>query len=161
MVQLAHDLNNRLEIIKFEANPIEKVRQLLVLGEVALNIEVNVKDEIAESANGSFYIAQMLSRILAHASTQAFLKSNPTRSLLRSVLNWSAARSSSDCLEFSWRDNQSARNHFDAKGRAPYLHLLYWLAKCDDWSLSTSRAIRENQSCGGIGHADCRERPSQ
>ena len=65
LVRFAHDLNNRIEVIRFEANPDEKVRDLLELGESALNIKFNIKSEIINSANGGFYIAQMLRTRLA------------------------------------------------------------------------------------------------
>lgn len=149
LVQFAHDLNNRLEVIKFEANPIEKVRELLTLGESALNIEINVKDEIAESANGGFYIAQML----AH---QTCLDSG----ILEEQRNSAATQVSFELTRakifdrlsrvFLDRTQRFARGtRFRREGRAPYLHLLYWLAKCDDWSMSLARSIRENPGLAG------------
>lgn len=149
LVQFAHDLNNRLEIIKFEANPIEKVQQLISLGEDALNVQINVKDEIAEAANGSFYIAQML----AH---QTCLDSGILeRKAERLVTGVSFELTRSKVFErlsrtFLLRTQNFARGtRFRREGRAPYLHLLYWLAKCDDWSLSVTRAIRDNQALSG------------
>ena len=46
LINFAHDLVNRVDIVPFEANPDEKVRQLLSQGEAALNIDINVADEI-------------------------------------------------------------------------------------------------------------------
>src|SRR5262249_1157262 len=54
LVRFAHDLNNRLEVVPLETNPNEKVEELITLGERALRVEINVKDEIAKSAHGSF-----------------------------------------------------------------------------------------------------------
>jgi hypothetical protein len=149
LIQFAHDLNNRLEVIRFEANPIEKVQQLLTLGETALNIQINVKDEIAESANGSFYIAQML----AHQTCldSGVLEQQPDKSVTRVSFELTRGkifeRLSRTFMERSQRFARGTR--FRREGRAPYLHLLYWLAQCDDWSLSTNRAIREHQSLAG------------
>lgn len=149
LVQFAHDLNNRLEVIKVEANPIEKVQELLALGETALNVDINVKNEIAEAANGSFYIAQMLSH-------QTCLDSgvlNRQEARLSVMVSFELTRGkvferlSRTFLERTQRFAQGTR--LRREGRAPYLHLLYWLAKCDDWSLSVNRAIRENQSLRG------------
>jgi hypothetical protein len=149
LVQFAHDLNNRLEVIKFEANPIEKVNQLITLGEDALNIKINVKPEIAEAANGSFYIAQMLSHqtcldsgVLERHNCQ--FNTTASFELTRGKV---FERQSRSFLQRTQRFAQGTR--FRREGRAPYLHLLYWLAKCDDWSLSVNRAIRENPSLRG------------
>lgn len=149
LVQFAHDLNNRLEVIKFEANPIEKVRQLLGQGEAALKVQLNVREEIAEAANGSFYIAQMLahqtcldSGILEEQGEQ--VSTRVSFELTRSKVFERLART------FLERTQRFARGtRFRREGRAPYLHLLYWLARCDDWSLSVSRAIRDNPELGG------------
>ena len=62
LISFAHDLVNRVDIIPFEVNSNEKVRQLLRLGEAALNIDINVEEEIVASSQGSFYLAQMLGR---------------------------------------------------------------------------------------------------
>lgn len=149
LVQFAHDLNNRLEVIKFEANPIEKVQELLSLGERALNIELNVKDEIAVSANGGFYIAQMLAHqtCLDSGILEEQRGSGATQvsfELTRAKIFDKLAR------VFLDRTQRFARGtRFRRAGRAPYLHLLYWLARSDDWSMSLTRSIRENPSLAG------------
>ena len=38
---------------------------------------------------------------------------------------------------------------FRSEGRAPYLHLLYWLASSTDWSLSIRKAIRDHGELRG------------
>lgn len=149
LVQFAHDLNNRLEVIKFEANPIEKVQELLSLGETALNIELNVKDEIAESANGGFYIAQML----AHQTCldSGILEEQRDRRTTEVSFELTRAKIFEKLSRvFLDRTQRFARGtRFRREGRAPYLHLIYWLAKCDDWSMSLTRSIRENPSLAG------------
>jgi len=149
LVHFAHDLNNRLEVIRFEANPIEKVQQLIDLGETALNIDINVKTEIAEAANGSFYIAQMLSHqscldsgVLERQTER--LETKVSFELTRGKV---FERQSRTFLDRTQRFARGTR--FRREGRAPYLHLLYWLAKCDEWSLSLNRAIRENAALRG------------
>ncbi len=60
LVAFGKDLANRIEVIPFEANPQSKIEQLLRQGEEALNVDINILDDIAKAAQGSFYIAQML-----------------------------------------------------------------------------------------------------
>lgn len=149
LVQFAHDLNNRLDVVRLEANPIEKIEELISLGERALDIDINVKSEICAATNGSFYIAQMLahqtcldSGILERPSSHE--TTHVSFELTRGKVFERLSRS------FLERTQRFARGtRFRAEGRAPYLHLLYWLAKCDDWSLSVNRAIRENPSLSG------------
>jgi hypothetical protein len=125
------------------------VRQLIALGERALNVEINVKDEIAEAANGSFYLAQMLSHQTCLDS--GILEQQGERFVTRASFELTRGkvfeRLSRTFLERTQKFAQGTR--FRREGRAPYLHLLYWLAKCDDWSLSLTRAIRENQALRG------------
>jgi hypothetical protein len=40
-------------------------------------------------------------------------------------------------------------NKFNREGRAPYLHILYWLAKEDDWSISLDETIRVQRTHRG------------
>lgn len=62
LIKLATDLVNRVDVIKFEKNPSEKVMELLEKGEEALNVQIENKEEIVVESHGSFYIAQMLAR---------------------------------------------------------------------------------------------------
>lgn len=149
LIQFAHDLNNRLEIIKFEANPIEKVNQLIQQGENALNVDINVKGDIAEAASGSFYIAQMLSHQTCLDSgvlerKEERFETRVSFELTRGKVFERLSRT------FRERTQRFARGtRFRREGRAPYLHLLYWLAQHDDWTLSVSKAIRKNPALSG------------
>jgi len=149
LVQFGHDLNNRLEVVRFEANPIEKIEELITLGERALDISINVKSEICAATNGSFYIAQML----AHQTCldSGVLQRPPSHAVTRVSFELTRGKVFERLSRtFLDRTQKFARGtRFRAEGRAPYLHLLYWLAKCDDWSLSVNRAIRENPSLSG------------
>ena len=60
LISFARDLTNRIDILRFEANPSSKIAELIALGEAALNISIGSADEIVTEAAGSFYIAQML-----------------------------------------------------------------------------------------------------
>ena len=46
LIKLAPDLNNRVDTIKLERNPDEKIEELITLGEQALNIQFPTKKEI-------------------------------------------------------------------------------------------------------------------
>ncbi len=60
LVKFAQDLNNRIDTIRFEKNPPEKIEELIKLGEQALNISIKSKNEIIELSQGSFHLAQLL-----------------------------------------------------------------------------------------------------
>ncbi len=141
LINFAHDLNNRLEIIQFEANPTQKVFQLLKQGEQALNIELNVKTEIAEASHGSFYISQML----AH---QACLDSGileRQKSITTTAVSFELVKGKVfDRLSRTFKRRTvsfSQGTRVRREGRAPYLHLLFWLGKSEEWSLSIDDAL--------------------
>ncbi|HHO2161966.1 TPA: hypothetical protein ACRTNB_004239, partial [Aeromonas hydrophila] len=60
LINLADDIVNRVEVISFETNSDHKIDELISLGEEKLNISFNTKEEIIESSNGSFFLAQLL-----------------------------------------------------------------------------------------------------
>ena len=130
---------NRIEVIPFEANPEHKVEELIAKGEVALNSTINIRADIVRGAQGSFYIAQMLCH-------QACLKSN----ILKALPDTAETRVSYESIKS--RVMQDFARSFHAttvafcrgarlrrEGRAPYLHLLYWLSQSNNWSIITGR----------------------
>ncbi len=139
LISFGKDLANRIEVIPFEANPRHKVEELIQKGELVLNITINIREEITSAAEGSFYIAQMLcyhtcirSNFLWYSSTNKItavsyeaVKFQVMESLLRSF--------HSTVIAFS-RGTKLRR-----EGRAPYLHLLYWLSQSKNWSINTER----------------------
>jgi hypothetical protein len=60
LVKFAHDLGLRVDVFKMEANPAERIEELVAKGEKALNIVIPDQPEVAERAQGSFQIAQLL-----------------------------------------------------------------------------------------------------
>jgi Holliday junction resolvasome RuvABC ATP-dependent DNA helicase subunit len=64
LVKFAHDLGMRIDVFRLEANPQDKIEELITLGEGALKIEISQKPQIAQRAQGSFQIAQVLSHKL-------------------------------------------------------------------------------------------------
>ena len=127
LIAFGRDLANRLEIIPFESNPEHKIAELIAKGEAALNIKVNISDDIIRAAQGIFYIAQMLSYRTcirggiietcdpAKVTTESYeaVKADVMKTLSRSFHE--------TVLQFC----RGAR--LKRAGRAPYLHVLYWL----------------------------------
>jgi Holliday junction resolvasome RuvABC ATP-dependent DNA helicase subunit len=68
LVKFAHDLGLRVDVFRLESNPDEKIREMIALGELALNVTIKNKDILAERAQGSFQIAQLLSHRLCTMS---------------------------------------------------------------------------------------------
>lgn len=151
LISFGKDLANRIEVIPFEANPEYKVEELLKKGEHALNITINVAADIAKDAQGSFYLAQMLAY---HACIRAgVLKTeSPARTTQESYESVKGhvmtmlARSFHDTAIAFARGTKLRR-----EGRAPYLHLLYWLSQSKSWSLNAEReADRHPEQRGSV-----------
>jgi hypothetical protein len=141
LVRFARDLNNRISVIQFEANPDERVRELIDKGEAALNTRINTKDDIVRISHGSFYLAQMLSHQTCLSAGVLEDQKNLyqlTSSLeeVRGRVFEQLARSFMELTERFVRGKK-----FNRAGRAPYLHLLYWLATSDEWTLSIQDVV--------------------
>ena len=139
LIAFGKDLANRIEVIPFEANPEHKVDELITKGEQALNISINVRDEIVTDAQGSFYLAQMLAYhtcIRAGILMTATTKSTTAESYesVKGHVMASLARSFHDTAIAFARGTKLRR-----EGRAPYLHLLYWLSQSKSWSINADR----------------------
>jgi hypothetical protein len=61
ITNFAPDLVNRIDRIRFESEPDSKIRELITKGEEALNVSIHAAQDIVEGAQGSFYLAQLLS----------------------------------------------------------------------------------------------------
>jgi len=149
LIQFAPDLVNRIDIIHFEAEPDEKIYELLKKGQLALNISLNIEDDIVAAANGSFYIAQLL----AHAACvlgDALEKSTEQNDLELSFSHVEADVQARLARRFRDHVVTFCRGpKFRPTGRAPYLHLLYWLSNSGTWSLDIRQALRKNAKLQG------------
>lgn len=139
LISFASDLTNRIEIIKFESNSIEKVEELISKGEEALKIKIKNKDEIATAAQGSFFIAQLLCYHLC-LQTNILVGQEKIKEVITSfelvkakVFETLSRRFYEVSLKFA------QGNRLYKEGRAPYLQLLYWLSSSDDWALNLNR----------------------
>lgn len=141
LVKFAPDLNTRIDTIRFEANPEELLRELVEKGESALNVQINVKDEIIAAARGSFFLAQMLSFescMIGKVSQSQDVRRPLTVSfpaVVFLVMDRLARRFRSLAMTFA------AGPRLRREGRAPYLHILKWLSEADDWSISLQHEI--------------------
>lgn len=149
LISFAHDLVNRIDIVPFESNADEKVRDLIDQGCKALNISLGVEDDIVVAAQGSFYIAQMLSREVCKRAEilerceASFTTPISFESVKAEVWDRLALVFRSRCERFC------RGTKMKPEGRAPYLHILRWLAEGTEWSLSLRDAIRSHPAMRG------------
>jgi hypothetical protein len=67
LVTFGHDIGLRIDVFKMEANPDNKIEELINKGDAALNIEIIDKDHLVERSIGSFrslrfYVTRCVSR---------------------------------------------------------------------------------------------------
>lgn len=136
LVSFSPDLNNRISTIRFEANPKEKIHELISLGESCLNIQIASKNEIVENSFGSFHLAQLLCQKLC-------ILSNILETQEQLVIPSTSYNTVESTLieDFSRLYYDAAKKFVTGKklrrsGRAPYLHILKWLAESDSWAIS-------------------------
>ncbi len=154
LLNIARDLRNRIDLIKFESNPPEKILELLELGEQALSIDLKIKNDISSKSEGSFHIAQMLAHracILSGFSQQQ----STSQEICTSFETVKGAVL--DDLSLSFYDLAKifcAGQRVKKGSRAPYLHVLNWLAQGTEWSLTIRDALSTHpdhrQSVGQI-----------
>lgn len=146
LVSFSPDLNNRIDTIRFEANPEEKVEEMLSLGENALNIKLNIKSEIATESKGSFHIAQLLAKetciscnIIDNQSGKT--ETNTSIETIKAKVNQELGR-----LFYPKARAFAIGSKLRKEGRAPYLHLLNWLANSPDWSIQIDEMLNQHSN---------------
>jgi hypothetical protein len=152
LVKFAHDLGMRIDVLKFEANSTDKIFDLIALGEQSLNVAIVARNAIASRAEGSFQIAQMLCH-------RACLKTGVDESGLdRKEVTISVDVIVEDAMVNLDRQFSEAALAFAQgsklrrEGRAPYLHILKWLADGTEWSLDLREEMnRHPQMKGSVG----------
>jgi hypothetical protein len=149
LVQLAPDLVNRIDVIKFESEPDSKIHELIKKGEEALNTNINVKAEIIKEAQGSFYLAQMLCKEICIYSD---IRERNEQLVPTSVSFEGVCASVWDKLGRLFKnrcDLFCTGSKLRKEGRAPYLHILNWLATCKTWTLDLREQIRQHSELRG------------
>ncbi len=146
LVSFSPDLNNRIDTIRFEANPEEKVEEMLSLGENALNVKLNIKSEIATESKGSFHIAQLLAKetciscdIIENQSGK--MVTNTSIETIKAKVNQELGR-----LFYPKARTFAIGSKLRKEGRAPYLHLLNWLANSPDWSIQIDEMLNQHSN---------------
>jgi hypothetical protein len=146
LVEYAHDLLHRVETIRVGRSNIERIRQLISFGEGALNCTITIADNIADEAEGSFAMAQ----VLCHEAClqERLLATHPGLEVKNISVSLPCIRESV-LAELSPRFFPIARDFATGsklrrEGRAPYLNLLRWLSQTSEGALDTKEAIAAN-----------------
>jgi hypothetical protein len=152
LINFASDLVNRIDIIRFETNPDYKISELLEKGEMALNVKINVSEEIIATAHGSFYLAQLLAHevcIKSHMderSDEFRITKVSFEAISAAVWDRLSLRFDDPCRAFC------RGTRMNSMGRAPYLQILRLLGTGQEWTLSLREAMRKHpQFRGSIG----------
>ena len=149
LVKFAHDVGLRMDTFRLEANPTELVEELIRRGESALNVQIPQTKEVAERAQGSFQIAQLLCHKIC--ILDRITESQAARTLTKTSLDVALedvmlelARQFKDATITFARGSK-----LRPEGRAPYLHLLKWLSESDEWSLDVREAMVQHPDMRG------------
>jgi hypothetical protein len=151
LVEYAPDLLHRVETIRVGRTNIERLRELVELGERALNCKISVSEELAEEAEGSFAMAQVLCHEVCIQGKVFGTNLTPhvvtidisLPSIREAVLQELAPRFFPTVREFA------TGNRLRREGRAPYLHLLRWLSETPEGTLDTKEAVATHPDLKG------------
>lgn len=151
LVEYAPDLLHRVETIRFGRTNLERIRSLIELGEQTLHCRISIADEIAEEAEGSFAMAQVLCH---EACIQAKLVETSKETTPQNItVSLPGVRESviADLQPrfFTISRDFATGNKLRREGRAPYLNLLRWLSKTPEGSLDTKEALAANPMLKG------------
>jgi hypothetical protein len=144
LVSFAPDLNNRIDTIRFEANPDERVNELIEKGESALRVNLGIRDELVEAASGSFYIAQMLAHETCLAGKITEAQAAETKLEISSELVFSRVMENLSRRFMNVAMRFASGPRLRREGRAPYLHILKWLGEANEWSISLDREVAKH-----------------
>lgn len=151
LIEYAPDVLHRIETIRFGRTNVERIRNLISLGEQALNCDISISDEIAEEAEGSFAMAQVLcheaclqGHLLETSTVYPTLEVNVSLPCIReSVISDLHPRFFPISRDFA------TGNKLRREGRAPYLNLLRWLSQTAEGALDTREALANNPTMKG------------
>lgn len=144
LIESAPDLANRVEVIRFEIEPNAKIAELVRADEDALNVDIEARQHIIDNARGSFYIAQLLcwdacvdAGVLERSEDRTTITTSYA-SVQRRVVARQKERFGDAVKAFA------RGTKFRPSGRAPYLHILRWLAESDSWSVDIIEEMRKH-----------------
>lgn len=146
LIESAPDLANRVEVIRFEVEPPAKIVELVSAGEAAFNVDIEARQHIVDNARGSFYIAQLLcwdacveASIIEQPDERVSITTSYT-AVQRRVVARQRERFGEAVKAFA------RGTKFRPSGRAPYLHILRWLAESESWSVHIPEEMRRHPS---------------
>ena len=152
LVKFAHDLGLRIDVFRLEANPTELVEQVINLGEDALNVEIPDRRTIADRAQGSFQLVQLLCHKLC--VLDGITEAQAERTIVNTSFNVAVEDVIAD-LSRQFKDSAitfARGSKLRREGRAPYLHILRWLSESEEWSLDLGAAMTAHPDLkGSIG----------
>lgn len=144
LLRFSDDLSDRVEFIKVKPVEEEYINSLIGNGEEALNIIIESKNDIASDSNGCFHIAQSL----CHEYCIASSVSEYCEETKRLTSNFYTVREKIiGDLERRFGDvvrKFSIGPELKTAGRAPYLHILYWLSQNKQWIINLNEIAQHN-----------------
>lgn len=151
LVEYAPDVLHRIEVVRVGRANAERIRQMVALGERALNCSLTIADEITVEAEGSFAMAQVLCHeaclqdklLETHNGETAKVVSVSLPCIREAVISELTPRFFPLARDFA------TGNKLRREGRAPYLNLLRWLAGTPEGVLDTKEAIAANPKLKG------------
>lgn len=146
LIESSRDVADRIEVVKFEVESEAQIRRVIEEGERVLNVTIQAKDAIAENAAGSFFVAQLL---CLHACIEADVTEAKQEKQTVITQYSTVQRRVVDRQREKFGDDVRAfarGTKFRPGGRAPYLHILRWLAESSAWSISIPDEILAHPS---------------
>lgn len=142
---------HRVETIRFGRTNVERIRQLIELGERALNCVIAIADDISEEAEGSFAMAQVLCHeaCLQDKLLETHTDSKPKQISVSLPCIREAVLADLNPRFFPLAREFATGNKLRREGRAPYLNLLRWLSQTQEGALDTKEAIAGNPALKG------------
>jgi hypothetical protein len=144
LIDLRPDIHGRIETFSLKTSSDEKIAELLRLGSECLNVTFADVDRMVHESQGSFHLAQ-------HIAYQACIKQSITKTQDQlTVVTTTVEQIRDGILDslatrwFALARTFARGTVFNPDGRKPYLWLLYWFAKSNDWTLDVRRTIEEH-----------------
>lgn len=138
LIEFTKDVAARIDIYKINRVDDERIAELIGLGEEALNISFQVKRDTISDSHGCFSIAQNIcNKICLSNQVRETVKDEAGK-----VLTTNLYDIKEDMMEASERLYKPLARKFaigptySPEGRAPYLHILYWLSQSSDWTIN-------------------------
>ncbi|WXF91338.1 TIR domain-containing protein [Curtobacterium flaccumfaciens pv. flaccumfaciens] len=142
LISFGRDVAARMEVIRFQREPDDHLKEVIRLGENELNIAIPIADEIIAASNGSFNLVQFLCHDACLAKNVTKTVSGPQLALDVSFELVNGRIMDRFEAEFGRAAIAFAKGtKLKREGRAPYLHLLKWLGEANEWSIDVDRAL--------------------